>query len=73
MSATGEVALVLLLREGDAAERTPEVHGHVVALLPETGAGVREGLPAGGDRELAEAIEAAGARRFHVVERIEVR
>ena len=71
-----EVALVLLLGEGDPAERTAEVDPDPLRADPvvRSGrqAGVREGLPARDEAELAEPVELSGGLRVHVVERVEV-
>ncbi len=72
-----EVALVLLLRVGDAAQRRAEVDADPLRVRrrrrsPGVQAGVVEREPAGDEAELAEPVELAGRLGRHPGERIEV-
>ena len=71
-----EVALVLLLGVGDAAQRRPEVDPDPLrvgrAVRARRQAGVVEREAAGDQPELAEPVELAGRLRRHPGERVEV-
>ena len=71
-----EVALVLLLGVGDAAERRAEVDADPLRVRPASTPGVEPGIverePAGDEPELAEPVELARGLGRHPGERVEV-